>query len=100
MSRTIYPALTLRFRNDGGWLQIVHKKYMLRGWLCYTDAQFCIGFDKGHSKTKYELWIFRKYSFVEDLLNGFPPNISVDESQILSKKEITAEELHDWENKH
>ncbi len=52
-----------------------------------------IGFVKGHGKARFEKWVFRESSFIEDVIGGLP-SISVDENDIISKTEISEDEFN------
>lgn len=93
--RTIIPALGLQVKVEDGWSYLEHKIHSSKGWFNWNMAPFYLEFDRGLGNTpraKYEKIVFEKYSFVEDLRNGFPPNISVDEDQILSREKINEDE--------
>jgi len=93
-TRTIIPALGLQVKNEDGWSYIEHKLHNFRGWFSWKEASFYLEYDRGLGNTPrvtYEKIVFEKYSFVEDLRGGFPPNISIDEDQIISREEINEE---------
>lgn len=94
-SRTIIPALGLHVRNNDGWSYLEHKIHTSKGWFSWKKAPFYLEFDLGLGhmpRARYEKIMFEEFSFVEDLKKGFPPNISVDEDQIISREEISEEE--------
>jgi len=94
MVRETHPAMGFNVRIDDGWSRIEHKIHPSKGWFCWKDAPFYIEYDRGlgnNPRVKYEKWVFTSFSFIEDVI-GDLPSISVDESQIISKNEISEEE--------
>jgi len=94
-TRTIIPALGFFVSPKDGWSRLEHKIHTSKGWFNWKEAPFYLEFDKGLGNTpraKYEKIVFEEFSFVEDLIGGFPPNISVDEGQIISREEISEED--------
>ena len=94
-TRNVYPALGMFEKPEDGWSRLEHKIHRGKGWFCWNEAPFYLEFDSGGTKgtrARYEKWVFQSYSFVEDVVGGGMPSISVDESQIISKTEISEEE--------
>jgi len=94
-SRSIYPALGLNVKSEYGWSRLEHRIHPSKGWFCWKESPFYIEFDSGGTKgtrARYEKWVFQSYSFIEDVLGRGMPSISVDESQIISKTEMSEEE--------
>jgi len=93
-SRAIYPAMGLTIKAEYGWSRLEHRIHSGKGWFCWKESPFYIEFASGAGKSprsRYEKWIFQSYSFIEDVVGGMP-SISVDESQIISKTEMSEEE--------
>ncbi len=68
--RTIYPAMVGIVNSSEEWLSIRHKTEGRKGWISKKEAPFYIEFTVGsgnNPKVKYEKWIFKKDSFIEDL---------------------------------
>jgi len=94
-ARNVYSALGMFEKADDGWSGLSHKIHAGKGWFCWKEAPFYLEFDGGGTKgtrARYEKWVFQSYSFVEDVVGRGMPSISVDESQIISKTEISEEE--------
>ena len=94
-SRTIIPALGLYVSNSDGWSRLGDDINPSKGWFNWKEAAFYLEFDgrsNNNSSAKYEKILFKKFSFVENLDDGFPPNISIDEDQIVSREEISEED--------
>jgi len=94
-TRIVYPALGMFEKSEDGWSGLSHQIHRGIGWFCWKEAPFYLEFDSGGTKgarARYEKWVFQSYSFVENVAGGGMPSISVDESQIISKTEISEEE--------
>ena len=94
-TRNTHPALGMFVKHEDGWSELSHKIHRGVGWFCWKEAPFYLESDSGGTKgtrARYEKWVFQSYSFVENVVGGGMPSISVDENQIISKTELSEEE--------
>ncbi len=96
MVRVLCPALGLFTGPEKGFFGIEHRQHPINGWFAFREnAEFYIEFDQriGHQPI-CQKWIFKKYSFIDNLQTQFPPQIEIDEDDLIRKEDLSKHEYY------